>query len=35
LKMGIVLERIAPGQPQQNGRHERMHRLCPEAWCRS
>jgi transposase-like protein len=26
LKMGIVLERIAPGQPQQNGRHERMHR---------
>lgn len=26
LKMGILLERIAPGQPQQNGRHERMHR---------
>jgi transposase InsO family protein len=26
LKAGIALERIAPGQPQQNGRHERMHR---------
>jgi len=26
LKLGIALERIAPGQPQQNGRHERMHR---------
>jgi len=26
LKLGIKLERIAPGQPQQNGRHERMHR---------
>lgn len=26
LKLGIRLERIAPGQPQQNGRHERMHR---------
>jgi len=25
LKLGIVLERIEPGQPQQNGRHERMH----------
>lgn len=24
-KMGIALERIQPGQPQQNGRHERMH----------
>jgi transposase InsO family protein len=24
-KMGIRLERIEPGQPQQNGRHERMH----------
>jgi transposase InsO family protein len=24
-KMGIALERIYPGQPQQNGRHERMH----------
>ena len=26
LKLGIRLERIEPGQPQQNGRHERMHR---------
>jgi transposase InsO family protein len=26
LKLGIVPERIAPGKPQQNGRHERMHR---------
>ena len=26
LKAGIALERIEPGRPQQNGRHERMHR---------
>ena len=26
IKAGIALERIEPGQPQQNGRHERMHR---------
>lgn len=26
LKLGIWPERIAPGQPQQNGRHERLHR---------
>jgi transposase InsO family protein len=25
LKLGIALERIEPGQAQQNGRHERMH----------
>jgi putative transposase len=25
LRLGITLERIQPGQPQQNGRHERMH----------
>ena len=25
VKLGIVPERIAPGRPQQNGRHERMH----------
>jgi transposase InsO family protein len=25
LRLGIVPERIEPGQPQQNGRHERMH----------
>ena len=26
LRLGIRLERIAPGHPEQNGRHERMHR---------
>ena len=26
LRLGIKLERIKPGNPQQNGRHERMHR---------
>jgi transposase InsO family protein len=26
VKLGIRLERIDPGCPQQNGRHERMHR---------
>ena len=26
MKLGIVPERIAPGHPEQNGRHERMHR---------
>jgi putative transposase len=26
VKLGIAPERIEPGQPQQNGRHERMHR---------
>jgi putative transposase len=26
VKLGIRLERIVPGKPQQNGRHERMHR---------
>ena len=26
LKLGIALERITPGRPDQNGRHERMHR---------
>ena len=25
LRLGIAIERIKPGQPQQNGRHERMH----------
>jgi len=24
--LGILRERIEPGEPQQNGRHERMHR---------
>ena len=26
LRLGIKLQRIEPGKPQQNGRHERMHR---------
>jgi len=26
LRLGIELQRIQPGKPQQNGRHERMHR---------
>ncbi|MES9854937.1 MAG: integrase core domain-containing protein, partial [Candidatus Thiodiazotropha sp. L084R] len=26
LKLGITPERIKPGRPDQNGRHERMHR---------
>ncbi len=26
VRLGIRLERIPPGQPQHNGRHERMHR---------
>lgn len=26
IRLGIVPERIEPGQPQQNGRHERMHK---------
>jgi len=25
LRLGIAIERITPGKPQQNGRHERMH----------
>src|SRR5437867_8493109 len=25
IKAGVTPERIAPGKPQQNGRHERMH----------
>jgi putative transposase len=30
LKLGIGPERIKPGRPQQNGRHERMHRTMHE-----
>jgi len=30
VKLGIKLERIEPGAPQQNGRHERMHRTLKE-----
>jgi putative transposase len=25
LRLGIRIERIKPGHPEQNGRHERMH----------
>jgi putative transposase len=31
IKLGIIPERIAPGRPDQNGRHERMHRTLKEA----
>lgn len=31
IKLGIQPERIAPGHPEQNGRHERMHRTLAEA----
>src|SRR5579872_696141 len=30
MRLGIQIERIQPGQPQQNGRHERMHRTLKE-----
>ena len=30
VKLGIVPERIEPGHPEQNGRHERMHRTLKE-----
>lgn len=30
IKLGITPERIKPGEPQQNGRHERMHRTLKE-----
>ncbi len=32
-KLGIRLERIEPGKPQQNGRHERMHLTLKRATC--
>jgi transposase InsO family protein len=31
IKLGIMPERIEPGKPQQNGRHERMHRTLKAA----
>jgi len=31
IKLGIMPERIEPGHPEQNGRHERMHRTLKEA----
>lgn len=30
IKLGITPERIEPGHPEQNGRHERMHRTLKE-----
>ena len=30
LRLGILIERIEPGHPEQNGRHERMHRTLKE-----
>jgi transposase InsO family protein len=30
MKLGIVRERTQAGRPQQNGRHERMHRTLKE-----
>lgn len=34
LKLGIRLERIEPGHPEQNGRHERMHRTLKQETAR-
>ena len=31
LRLGIEIERIKPGHPEQNGRHERMHRTLKQA----
>lgn len=31
IRLGIMPERIKPGNPQQNGRHERMHKTLKEA----
>lgn len=31
LRLGIQIERIKPGNPQQNGRHERMHKTLKHA----
>ncbi len=31
IRLGIMPERIAPAHPEQNGRHERMHRTLKEA----
>lgn len=34
LRLGIAIERIKPGNPQQNGRHERMHLTMKKEACR-
>ncbi|MDP2953647.1 MAG: IS481 family transposase [Chloroflexota bacterium] len=31
VKLGVIPERIQPGHPEQNGRHERMHRTLKQA----
>jgi len=31
IKLGVTPERIEPGKPEQNGRHERMHRTLKQA----
>ncbi len=32
LRLGIAIERITPGRPQQNGRHECMHLTLERVW---
>lgn len=34
VKLGVMPERIQPGHPEQNGRHERMHRTLKQATMR-
>ncbi len=34
IRLGILPERIAPGKPQQNPRHERMHRTLKDDNCK-
>src|SRR6266852_939782 len=34
IKLGIIPERIDPGRPSQNGRHERLHRTLSDATAR-
>lgn len=34
LRLGICVERIEPGHPEQNGRHERMHLTLKQGACR-
>ncbi len=34
VKLGIQPQRIEPGHPEQNGRHERMHRTLKQECCR-
>jgi putative transposase len=34
LRLGITHQRILPGQPQQNGAHERMHKTLKAEACR-